>query len=309
MRISKSKFVAGVQCLKRLYLQVHESELAAEPDEASKAVMEQGHQVGLEAQKAFPGGVTVKAGPAELDKAIKATRDLVANSEAPAIFEATFQHGDVLVRTDVLKRSGRSGHRLIEVKSSTKVKPHYAYDIAIQRHVLTGAGIDVKQASLMHLNRDYIFNGKEYDLSQLFVEAEVKPGDAVSQSEISDRLKEQFRILNKPKPPDIKPGAQCEDPYGWRQEQMAENSQAISELGKQLYDRIRTFVGHFESVGGALGRAVDSYNKATGSLESRVLPSARRFKDLGAATGEEIVEIEPVDESPRALAIPEKSET
>jgi hypothetical protein len=65
----------------------------------------------------------------------------------------------------------------------------------------------------MHLNRDYIFNGKEYDLSQLFVQAEVKPGDAVSQSEISDRLKEQFRILNKPKPPDIKPGAQCEDPY------------------------------------------------------------------------------------------------
>jgi DNA recombination protein RmuC len=96
--------------------------------------------------------------------------------------------------------------------------------------------------------------------------------------------------------------------YGWRQEQMAENAQAISELGKQLYDRILTFVGHFESLGGALGRAVDSYNKATGSLESRVLPSARRFKELGAATGEEIVEIEPVDESPRALAMPEKGE-
>ena len=175
MRISKSKFVAGVQCMKRLYLQVHQPELAAELDDASKAVMEQGHQVGLEAQKAFPGGVTVEAGPAELDQAIKATRDLVAKSEAPAIFEATFRHGDVLVRTDVLKRSGRSGHRLIEVKSSTKVKPHYAYDIAIQRHVLTGAGIEIKQASLMHLNREYVFDGKEYDVSQLFVEAEVKP--------------------------------------------------------------------------------------------------------------------------------------
>jgi len=97
--------------------------------------------------------------------------------------------------------------------------------------------------------------------------------------------------------------------YGWRQEQIAENAQAISELGKQLYDRIRTFVGHFESVGGALGRAVDSYNKATGSLESRVLPSARRFKELGAATGDEIIEIEPVDESPRAIASPEKGES
>lgn len=96
--------------------------------------------------------------------------------------------------------------------------------------------------------------------------------------------------------------------YGWRQELIAKNAQTISDLGKQLYDRMRTFVSHFESVGGALGRAVESYNKAAGSLESRVLPSARRFKDLGAATGEEIVEIEPVDESPRALAIPEKGE-
>ncbi len=90
---------------------------------------------------------------------------------------------------------------------------------------------------------------------------------------------------------------------------MAENAQAISEMGKQLYDRIRTFVDHFENVGGALARAVDSYNKATGSLESRVLPSARRFKELGAATGEEIVEIEPVDESPRALTQPEKGDS
>ena len=212
MRISKSKFVAGVQCLKRLYLQVHQPGLAAELDEASKAVIEQGHQVGLVAQKAFPGGVMVEAGPKELDKAIKATRELVAKSEAPAIFEATFQHEGVLVRTDVLKRSGRFGHCLIEVKSATALKPHYAYDLGIQRHVLTGADVEIKQASLMHLNREYVFDGNEYDVSHLFVTADLKPKDAVSEVEISDRLKEQFRILNRHKPPDIKPGKQCEDP-------------------------------------------------------------------------------------------------
>ncbi|MGC1831788.1 MAG: DUF2779 domain-containing protein, partial [Candidatus Acidiferrales bacterium] len=111
--------MAGVQCLKRLYLQVHQPRLAAEIDDASKVVIEQGRQVGLVAQKAFPGGVIVEAGPTELDRAIKTTRELVAKSEAPAIFEATFQHEGVLVRTDVLKPSGRSGYRLIEVKSST----------------------------------------------------------------------------------------------------------------------------------------------------------------------------------------------
>ena len=90
LRISKSKFVAGVQCLKRIYLQVHEPELAAELDDASKAVMAQGHQVGLEAQKAFPGGVTVKAGPTELDEAIKATRDLVAKSKPRRFLKPPF---------------------------------------------------------------------------------------------------------------------------------------------------------------------------------------------------------------------------
>jgi predicted RecB family nuclease len=212
MRISKSKFVAGVQCLKRLYLQVHQPGLAAELDEASKAVIEQGRQVGLVAQKAFPGGVIVEAGPKELDKAITKTRELIAASDVPAIFEATFQHEGVLVRTDVLKRNGRSGHGLIEVKSATAVKPHYAYDIAIQRHVLTGADVEIKQASLMHLNRKYVFDGKDYDVSQLFVIAELKPKDSVSDSEISDRLKDQFRVLNRHKPPDIKPGKQCKDP-------------------------------------------------------------------------------------------------
>jgi DNA recombination protein RmuC len=89
--------------------------------------------------------------------------------------------------------------------------------------------------------------------------------------------------------------------YGWRQEQIAENARLISELGKELYDRIRPFVSHFEGIGSALEKAVDTYNKAVGSLEGRVLPSARKLKELGAATGEELPEIEPVDEAPRAL--------
>jgi len=89
--------------------------------------------------------------------------------------------------------------------------------------------------------------------------------------------------------------------YGWRQEQIAENARLISELGKELYDRIRPFLSHFQGIGSALEKAVDAYNKAVGSLEGRVLPSARKLKELGAATGDELPEIEPVDEAPRAL--------
>jgi len=97
--------------------------------------------------------------------------------------------------------------------------------------------------------------------------------------------------------------------YLWQQEKVAQNAQRISDLGKELHDRLRSFVGHFQTLGSSIERAVDSYNKAVGSLESRVLPSARRFKELGAATGDEIVALEPVDETPRALAVPDRDST
>src|ERR1039458_10058430 len=116
MRISKSKFVAGRQCLKRLYWQVHEPELAAQPDAATEVIMEQGHQVGLLARQLFPGGVGVD-GSAGLEQAIRATRELVANPEVPAIFEGTFENSSVLVRVDILQRRRDGRWRLVEVKS------------------------------------------------------------------------------------------------------------------------------------------------------------------------------------------------
>ncbi|MGA2984705.1 MAG: DNA recombination protein RmuC [Terriglobia bacterium] len=94
--------------------------------------------------------------------------------------------------------------------------------------------------------------------------------------------------------------------YLWQQEKITQNAKEISELGRELYDRLKTFLGHFQTLGSSLERAVESYNKAVGSMESRVLVSARKFKELGAATGGEIPELEPVDEVPRTLEAPEK---
>ncbi len=93
--------------------------------------------------------------------------------------------------------------------------------------------------------------------------------------------------------------------YGWRQEKIAESAQQISEIGKQLYDRLRTMAGYFEDVGASLDRAVDHYNKAAGSLETRVLVSARKMVELGVPVKEAIPELKPVEKATRALQSPE----
>jgi DNA recombination protein RmuC len=93
--------------------------------------------------------------------------------------------------------------------------------------------------------------------------------------------------------------------YGWQQEQVAASAQEVSKLGKDLYNRLRVFTKHFESIGAGIKRAIDSYNEGVGSLEGRVLRTARKFKELGSMTGDEIEVVEPIDKTVRALSLDE----
>jgi DNA recombination protein RmuC len=89
--------------------------------------------------------------------------------------------------------------------------------------------------------------------------------------------------------------------YGWRQEQLAENAQRICDLGRELYDRLRVLAGHFAKVGKGLDDAVAAYNSAVGTLETRVLVSARRFRELGVTDGKEIGDVVGIDHVARAI--------
>jgi DNA recombination protein RmuC len=89
--------------------------------------------------------------------------------------------------------------------------------------------------------------------------------------------------------------------YGWRQEEVAKNAQQISELGKQLYERLATMYGYVADLRRSLDHSVKNFNKMTGTLESRVMVSARRFRELGATVSDEIAEVEPIETAPRDL--------
>ena len=93
--------------------------------------------------------------------------------------------------------------------------------------------------------------------------------------------------------------------YGWQQETVARNALEISELGRNLYDRIAKLAEHFENVGRSLAKSVEAYNNAVGTLESRVLVTARRLKDKGVTTVDDFAELETIDQSPRPLGAPE----
>jgi DNA recombination protein RmuC len=95
--------------------------------------------------------------------------------------------------------------------------------------------------------------------------------------------------------------------YGWRQELVAENAQKISELGQELYERIATMVEHLASLRSSLNTSVTAFNRTIGALQERVLPSVRKFKELGIASKKDLKEFEPIDNVPRELPTAESA--
>jgi len=95
---------------------------------------------------------------------------------------------------------------------------------------------------------------------------------------------------------------------GWQQEKLAENAREIAERGKELHERLLKFLGYLDDVRVGLDRANASYNKAVGSLESRLLPAARRFQSLAAPGGEEVKPLAPVETLPRQISVPAEGE-
>jgi len=210
MKISKTKFMAGIQCLKRLYLLVHEPELATQANGAGEAIIEQGREVGLLARQLFPGGVEVQG--VSLNEAICITKELLANPEVPAIFEGAFEHDGVVVKTDILQRRKEGHWRLVEVKSTADLKDQHLQDVAIQSYVLSGSGLKLASVWLAHINREYVLTGTTVDPHQFFLFRNLTNRAKNLQPELVLRLRSQFRILALPTPPEVPTGPHCINP-------------------------------------------------------------------------------------------------
>jgi hypothetical protein len=210
MNISKSKFVAGCQCLKRLYWQVHEPELGGVPDAAAVAIMNQGSDVGKLARQLFAGGVEVPF--CDPEQAIRITRELIANPEVPAIFEAAFENGGVFVRVDILHRRRDNRWRLVEVKSTADLKEQHLDDVAIQYRVVSRSGLDLASACLAHVNRNYVFHGGSIDVWRFFRIKNLTRRVERLLPKLTFQLRSELRVLAMPNPPEIPTGPHCTNP-------------------------------------------------------------------------------------------------
>ncbi|MBS0155916.1 MAG: DUF2779 domain-containing protein [Nitrospira sp.] len=217
-RLSKSKFLSGLQCHKRLYLEIHQPALATPPDASTQAILDMGTEIGVLAQQRFPGGVLVKAGFRQREAAIAETAALLQDSTIPAIFEGVFEHDGVLVRVDVLERvqtgSGESPcWRLIEVKSSTRVKDVHVDDLAVQSAIVQGTGVRLEATCLMHINTGYRYEGGAVDLQVLFSVENVSEAVTARQILVLERLAAMKAMLLGVAAPMIEPDQHCHSPY------------------------------------------------------------------------------------------------
>ncbi|GJL48877.1 DUF2779 domain-containing protein [Candidatus Nitrospira salsa] len=213
IRLSKSKFLSGLQCTKRLYYEVHTPELAGEIDPERQAIMNMGTEIGEIARRRFPHGILVTETYRQTSAALRRTTELVEDQTTSVIFEGAFEWQGTLVRADILERVEHDTWKLIEVKSTAKVKPIHIHDLAVQAEVLLGAGIQLVGFGLMHLNTRYVYEGGPLDLEALFIIEDLTEVVMERAANVHKQLEEMRQILRAPFPPSIAPDGHCHTPY------------------------------------------------------------------------------------------------
>jgi hypothetical protein len=209
--LTKSRYMAGLQCPRRLWLLVHEPLPYEEP--APGSPIDIGYEIGRKAHLLFHGGIEVTEAPWQHAEAAARTAILMADASVPAIFEAAFEYDGVRIRVDVLERLADGTWGLREMKSSGGLKDHYLDDIALQVYVLRGACVAVSSIELLHVNTAYVRGASGIVWPQFFARLDVGDTIAAALADLPDRLPAMRASLGMVAPPDAKPGSQCGTPY------------------------------------------------------------------------------------------------
>ncbi len=164
--LSKTLFIKRLQCYKALYLEKYYPEMKGEMGADLKLRLAGGVEAGNYAKDLFPGGIEVPCEGMTYDDQVAMTQNDIAKG-TKTFYEAAFSHNGIFVKIDILHK-GSKGWEMYEVKASNDYKQHYLNDISLQYHVATEAGVPIKKASIVYMNRDYVRKGA-IDPQKLFV--------------------------------------------------------------------------------------------------------------------------------------------
>ena len=248
--LSKSLFIRGLQCHKSLYLHKYHPDLKDEISEEQKTLFQSGVNVGIYAQKLFPGGVEIPFDDVSLSKQIKRTMIEIENG-TKVIYEAAFSYDNVFVKVDILRKT-ENGWEIYEVKGSTGVKDVHYDDIAVQYYVLKGSGLSVSKAFLVHINNQYVRQG-EIEADKLFTVQDLSNDVIEKQKSIKNEIDKMRRML-KSQEPNIDIGEHCTDPYdcdlcGYCWKHIPENSVFnLKGTGPNKFDLYRQGIIRLEDI-------------------------------------------------------------
>jgi hypothetical protein len=209
--LTKSRYIAGLQCLRRLWLIDHDPAPYEEPVPGSP--LDLGQEIGRKAHLLFSGGVLIDEEPWRHAQAIARTAALMIDERVPAIFEAAFEYNNIRIRVDVLERLADGKWGLREVKSSSGPKDQYYDDIALQVFVLEGAGVAASSIELLHVNTAYVRGPDGICWPDFFVSVDVHDPVAARLVDLPGRLQAMRDCLGMAELPQAEPGSQCGTPY------------------------------------------------------------------------------------------------
>lgn len=209
--LSKTSFMRGVQCLRQLYFYKHHYGERDEIPTVRKQIFQRGTDIGLLARKLFPGGRDLTpAHPWDYREAVAQTEEFARKGEI--LYEAAFQYNGLVVAVDILVPTNDGRFDVYEVKSASRLKGQYIKDIALQSWVMGQSGFRPRRLYLVLLNTDYVLEG-ELDVEALFKKHEVNHQAELLYPELESQLKVAMETVQKPYPPLIGQGEQCNRPY------------------------------------------------------------------------------------------------
>lgn len=209
--LSKSQYLKGMQCRKMLWLYRERKDLIPEASPSLQMLFDQGREIGRLAHQRFPGGTLIAEDHARLEEALASTQKAL-KSGAKTLYEPAILAHSVLVRCDILIANKDGTWDLIEVKQTAQVKDVYLDDLAIQRHVLEGAGLRVRKTLLMHVNTEYVREG-EIDPHGFFALADKTDEVEALMPEVGRNVETFLKVAKLKAEPAIDIGPHCSNPY------------------------------------------------------------------------------------------------